>query len=322
MIRLERILCPTDFSKYSFRAADYAVALARHDDSEVHFLHVIPSTVIPMEQFPYAAEAIPLTPEFRKRAVERLDAFVALSRSEGVRTRFTVAEGAPVTAILNSAEADRTGLICLGTHGREGVERLILGSVAERVLRKARSPVLTVSEPGDERAPKNAAFKHILCAVDFSSCSLAGLRYAIRFGEKFAAKITVLHVLDLGYSHPVDIHAERDLTRFARAIIKDGKEEMRKFIRPVKSGRVRFNTELVIGTPVEQISDFALAKDFDLIITSTHGLTGFKHVLIGSIAEHLVRQSRVPLLVVPSHPEVRAGNVRGGRPRSRMREII
>jgi Universal stress protein family len=86
---------------------------------------------------------------------------------------------------------------------------------------------------------------------------------------------------------------------------------MRKFIRSVKFGPVRFNAEFVIGLPVEQISDFALAKDFDLIITSTHGLTGFKHVLIGSIAEHLVRQSRVPILVVPSHPRVRADNVAG-----------
>jgi len=57
------------------------------------------------------------------------------------------------------------------------------------------------------------------------------------------------------------------------------------------------------------MSNFALANDFDLIITSTHGLTGFKHVLIGSIAEHLVRQSPVPILVVPSHPKVRAGHL-------------
>ena len=88
---------------------------------------------------------------------------------------------------------------------------------------------------------------------------------------------------------------------------------MQKFVRPVKFGRAKFDTKFVIGTPVEQISDFALAKDFDLIITSTHGLTGFKHVLIGSIAEHLVRQSRVPILVVPSHLEVRAANLAGAR---------
>jgi len=90
MIRLERILCPTDFSKFAFRAADYAVALGRHYDAEVHFLHVIPSALIHPEQYPYVAEAVPLAPEFRKRALERLDAFVALSRAEGVRTRFSV----------------------------------------------------------------------------------------------------------------------------------------------------------------------------------------------------------------------------------------
>jgi nucleotide-binding universal stress UspA family protein len=152
----------------------------------------------------------------------------------------------------------------------------------------------------------------ILVPVDFSSCALEGLRYAIRFAQEFSAKIIVLHVMDLGYAQPMDVHA-RDLTRFARTATKDAKEQMRKFVGRAKFGRVKFATEFVIGTPVEQISEFALARDVDLIVTSTHGLTGFKHVLIGSIAEHLVRQSRVPILVVPSHPKVRAANLTGPR---------
>ena len=153
----------------------------------------------------------------------------------------------------------------------------------------------------------------ILVPVDFSKCSLDGLRYTIPFAQQFGAKITVLHVLDLGYSQPMDINAPRDLTRFARTAIKDGTEQMRKFVKPLKFGRVRFDSRLVVGTPGEQISDFALANDFDLIVTSTHDLTGFRHVLIGSIAEHLVRQSRVPILVVPTHPEMRAANLASAR---------
>jgi nucleotide-binding universal stress UspA family protein len=159
----------------------------------------------------------------------------------------------------------------------------------------------------------------ILVPVDFSNCSLEGLRYAIQFAQKFGAKITALHVLDLGYAQPKDILATRDLTPFARAARKEGQEQMRRFVRRAKFRGVRFETAFVIGTPVEQISDFALAKDFDLIITSTHGLTGFKHVLIGSIAEHLMRESRVPILVVPSHPEVRAANLTSTRTRRPQR---
>lgn len=102
-----------------------------------------------------------------------------------------------------------------------------------------------------------------------------------------------------------------------RQVLKEVRLEMRKFVGSIGFGRIRANTEIIIGPPAEQIGDFALANDFDLIVTSTHGRIGFKHVLIGSTAERLARQSRVPILVVPSHPNVRAANLaRTGKQRS------
>ena len=237
--------------------------------------------------------------------------------SPGDKTHFR--KGAPVFDVICSLAAEiPADLLVVPTRASRGIKRFFLGSTAERLIQHCPCPVLVDRKsaaqlPMDALAAPALRIDKILVPVDFSSCSLEGLRYAIQFAQKFAAKITVLHVLDLGYSQPMDIRATQDLTRFARAALKDAQEQMRKFVRLVKFGRVRFDTEFVIGTPVEQISDFALAKDFDLIITSTHGLTGFKHVLIGSIAEHLVRQSRVPILVVPSHPEVRAANLAGAR---------
>ena len=88
---------------------------------------------------------------------------------------------------------------------------------------------------------------------------------------------------------------------------------MRKFVGSAKFGRVRFDDRVSDRNAGRTDQRFCPGEDFDLIITSTHGLTGFKHVLIGSIAEHLVRQSRVPILVVPSHPKVRAANLTGAR---------
>lgn len=227
-------------------------------------------------------------------------------------------KGAPVFDVICSLAAEiPADLLVVPTRASAGIKRFFLGSTAERLVQHCPCPVLIGRKspaqlPMDLPAGPALRIDKILVPADFSSCSLEGLRYAIQFAKKFAAKITVLHVLDLGYSRPMDIHATYDLTRHARAARKDGKEQMRKFVRLVKFGPVRFDTALVIGTPVEQISDFALAQDVDLIITATHGLTGFKHILIGSIAEHLVRQSRVPILVVPSHPEVRTANLTGG----------
>ncbi len=301
MIRLERILCPTDFSKYSFRAADYAVALARHYDSEVHFLHVIPSTVIPMEQFPYAAEAIPLAPEFRKRAVERLDAFVALSRTEGVRSRFTVAEGAPVTAILNSAEANRAGLICLGTHGREGVERLILGSVAERVLRKARSPVLTVSEPGDERAPKDAAFKNIFCAVDFSTLALKALEYCLSLAEESGGRLTLVNVVEWFPDEPSWIGSPNVQDYGAQM-----QEQVRARLEEIVPSEVRKRQEVEVvvrsGKAYREILDVARERKADLIALGVRGRNPLDILLFGSTTQHVVRHAECPVLTISEGP--------------------
>jgi nucleotide-binding universal stress UspA family protein len=268
--------------------------------------------------------------ETRKQLAQQLKALASrCGLSPGDKTHFK--DGAPVFDVICSLAAEiPADLLVVPTRASRGIKRFFLGSTAERLIQHCPCPVLvdrkSAAQLPLDLLPAGPALRidRILVPVDFSGCSLDGLRYAIQFAQEFGAKITVFHVLDLGYSQPMDIHATRELTRFARAEVKDAMEQMRKFVRLVKFGRVKVDTEFVIGTPVEQISDFALAKDFDLIITSTHGLTGFKHVLIGSIAEHLVRQSRVPILVVPSHPEVRVANLadaRKGRPQLRRKNM-
>jgi nucleotide-binding universal stress UspA family protein len=297
MIRLERILCPTDFSKFAFRAADYAVALGRHYDAEVHFLHVIPSTLIHPEQYPYVAEAVPLGPEFRERALERLDAFVALSRAENVRTRFSVAEGAPVAEILKAAEADRASLICLGTHGREGVERLILGSVAEKVLRKARRPVLTVSEPGDERAPKEAVFKNILCAVDFATLSLKALEYCLSLAQEAGGRLILFNAIEWFPEEP---------TWIGSPAVSDYKEQMEEQVRArleeIVPREVRdwCEVEIVVrsGKAYRELLAAAAEGKADLIAMGVRGRNPLDIMLFGSTTQHVVRHAKCPVLTI------------------------
>ncbi|HJS73656.1 MAG TPA: universal stress protein [Vicinamibacteria bacterium] len=297
MIRLERILCPTDFSKFAFRAADYAVALGRHYDAEVHFLHVIPSALIPLDQYPYALEAIPPAPEFRKRALERLDAFVALSRAEGVRTRFSVVEGAPVTAILDMAESDHAGMICLGTHGREGVERLVLGSVAEKVLRKARCPVITVSEPGDERAPKEAVFKNILCAVDFSTLSLKAVEYCISLAQESGGRLVLLNAVEWFPDEPGWIGSP-NVNDYQTQM----EEQVRARLEEIVPAQVRAWCEVEVevrsGKAYREILAAALERKADLIALGVRGRNPLDIMLFGSTTQHVVRHAECPVLTV------------------------
>ncbi|MGH9324527.1 MAG: universal stress protein [Vicinamibacteria bacterium] len=297
MLQFERILCPTDFSRFSFRAADYAVALGRHYDGEVHFLHVVPKSLLHPDQYPYVSQPVQPEPDLRDRALERLDAFVALSRGEGVRSRFSVEEGSPVSTILAAAEGDRASLICLGTHGREGVERLVLGSVAEKVLRKAKCPVLTVSEPGDEDAPKEAVFKNILCAVDFGTLSLEALEYSLSLAQEAGGSLTLFHALEWIPEEPdwdpgwnvadYQSQMEEKLTERLQGIVPASVADWCDVTVVVRSGK-----------PYREILGLAEERSSDLIAMGVRGRNPLDIMLFGSTAQHVVRHARCPVLTV------------------------
>ena len=146
MINLNTILVPSDFSECSDEAVRYGLELARRFDARVHLLHVVQD---PVTQ-PWAAEgfSVPLfevVEQWQKQAVERLTAMVPQSD----RGRVTVASvvATPNAEILDYAAAHAVDLIVMGTHGRGGVSHMLLGSIAERVVRRAPCPVLTVRRP-------------------------------------------------------------------------------------------------------------------------------------------------------------------------------
>jgi nucleotide-binding universal stress UspA family protein len=331
---IKNILVPIDFSKMSTQGIETAKRLGRSFGAAIHVAHVYE----PMYGRGFVAPAMAwgelpaaYAEETRQQLAHQLKKIASKCRlSSGDKTHFK--EGAPAfDVICNLAAEIPADLLVVPTRASRGIRRVFLGSTAERLIQHSPCPILVDRKsPAPlplDASPNAPALKidRILVPTDFSTCSLDGLRYAIEFAHKFSSKVTVLHVLDLGYSEPMDIRAIPDLARFARASVtwalKDAREQMRKFVRSVKFGRIKFDAAFVIGRPVERISEFALAKDFDLIITSTHGLTGFKHILIGSTAEHLVRRSRVPILVVPSHPKLRKSNLAGIR-KSRRRPQI
>jgi nucleotide-binding universal stress UspA family protein len=196
------------------------------------------------------------------------------------------------------------------THGRTGLKHVFLGSTAERIVRHSSSPVL-VTHGNALQANNGSRFriKTILVPVDFSNCSREGLRYAIAFANEFGAKIILLHATYLGYVYSSEGTAIYDIPGLQKAARKTAERKMRELVRSVNFGAVKFETAFTDGSPVIDICAFAKDHDVDLIITSTHGFTGFTHVLIGSIAEQVVRHAPCSVLVVPSHPRVRAANL-------------
>ena len=201
MIDIRRILCPIDFSDYSRRALDHAIAIARWYGSTVTALHVFsPTPVAAYGTSPEVFAPIVLTAVDRDQLLADTKAFVAAEAAPGITIEAVVREGTTAAEILDQASDMNADLLVMGTHGRSGFERLLLGSVAEKVLRKASCPVLTVPRRLPDAVPAGPViFKRILCPVDFSDSSLLALKYAKSMAQEADGRLTVLHVLSHEY---------------------------------------------------------------------------------------------------------------------------
>jgi nucleotide-binding universal stress UspA family protein len=139
------IVHPSDFSPASARARALAVELARQNGARLIVAHVLPPVVpAATEGFLSPGTYASIAEAGRRDAQRRLDAMVARARTDGVRAESLLLQGLPAEQIVRAARSKRADLVVLGTHGRSGLPRLVLGSVAERVIGLARCPVLTV----------------------------------------------------------------------------------------------------------------------------------------------------------------------------------
>ena len=159
--------------------------------------------------------------------------FVEGGAAENIPIVLEIAEGSTATEILAKAEAMPADLLVMGTHGRSGFERLVLGSVTERVLRKAACPMLTVPEGVAAAVPvPPVPFTRIVCAVDFSDCSLHALNYAMSLAQEADARLTVVHVIELPPEVPREAHetvpaGPRDLQGYIALVEEDSRARLK-----------------------------------------------------------------------------------------------
>lgn len=198
-------------------------------------------------------------------------------------------------------------LIVTTTRGNTGLKHLALGSTAERIVRYSPCPVLVVRGGGKKKAGRNGRpqravnFRKILVPVDFSDCSMTGLTYAKRLGKQFQAKLVLLHSVALQYFLTSDEYARYDLPLLMQQTEHAAREQMRDLVQNTDWEGIPVESSVAMGHPGQHICARTETNGADLVVISTHGGTGLKHVLIGSIAEYVVRHASRPVLVVPSH---------------------
>ena len=285
MLTIDRILFPTDFSECAEHAFARAAELAAHFDATVYVLHVaVPRNTDPDSPMDYLRDLGPAPgalAEAHQEAGLRLvhEQLVSFSESQG---------------ILEYAGRIDADLIVMGTHGRRGVGRFLLGSVAEQVVRLADCPVLTVGAAGEE-AP---TLRRVLVPVDFSTSTPAALTHAKELAAAYGASLDVLHVVSeialpgvygLG---TVDVASPEVQARV--------REALTAAVEEAPGARVEAGTHVFVGFPARDIADFAALQQSDLIVMSTHGRTGLKRLLLGSVAENVVRLAPCPVLTLKS----------------------
>jgi nucleotide-binding universal stress UspA family protein len=288
-----RILVPTDFSKASDAALAHARTLAGSTGATLHLLHVAYNALADPRDYETAAY---------EKLLQRLSGespgdILIVQRSE-----------APADEITRYARAHNIDLIVMGTHGRGRVAHLLLGSVAEKVARTAPCPVLTMREM--PRTPGGRP--RLLVPTDFSSCSDAAFGCAQRIAAKMRGSVCLLHVIEhppAGVTFgsescaPASLQARQDQAENARV------ELGRRMLADSRS-RIAITGDFVFGASAAMISAYAADHAFDMIVMGTHGRSGIAHLLMGSVAETVIRTARCPVLTVKSRhaTQVRAAN--------------
>jgi nucleotide-binding universal stress UspA family protein len=293
---LDRILSPVDESPLSVRAFEYALAIAKWRTARLSVLEVIDWTLPPV-----AGEiGGPLTPptELIAMTQDRLGHLIAPARRDGVSVIAYVESGRVVEQIIETAATMAADLIVMGTHGRGGFQRMVLGSVTEKVIRRAPCPVLTVP-PGADRIP-DQPFQTILCATDLSGPSVDGVHYAQWLADKTGARLILAHVIEFwpfvetAATIPIDA---------LRESLHDGARK--DVMRLAALGPASARTEVVVveGRPKREILSLAADRSVDLIVMGVAGRGSVDLALLGSTTHHIVRSAACPVLTVRQRAE-------------------
>lgn len=285
MIHVKNIMVPVDFSEPSKKAVNYGLSLASEFDSRLVLAHIAPFDTAQYERAKVQLLQL-IPPEYR----DKLD-FEIIVKAGDVRSE-----------LLAAVEEKAIDLVVMGSRGRSYFERMLLGSVTERMLRKLHVPVLTISDLDPEKeihVPGIIPVRRIVYAADLSDGSEAGLEFSIRLARGLDAHLTVVHAmqaLDIALYGMETTAFMPDYTAVANA---QATEKLSKMVALVSDGSVPITTALVSGVPYEAINRVAEQNDADLIVINLQGKGRLERALLGTTAERVIRTAKVPVLSLP-----------------------
>lgn len=290
------VLCPVDFSETSHHALEHAGALAASYGARLTVMHVLP----PGGEVPMAAatadSVVTLPPPTPEQVRGELTSEVQGLEVVPATSTAIVDVGRPHAAVLARIEELGVDLLVVGTHGRSGFQRLVLGSVTEKLLRTAPCPVLTVPPSAAAHAP--AAYRHVLCPTDFSSSARRALTVACDLATRAGGQVTLLHAVeDIEPEVPgaaVFVQAQD----YRERVQARHRQQLHAEIEEASPAGCAVVEAFVVNRAYREILDRAAALPADVIVMGFHGHSPLELMFFGSTTQHVVRQAPCPVLTV------------------------
>lgn len=295
----QQILVPIDVTSDSRLAIDLARTIARPGD-ELTLIHVIPLLDTSGMLLPKSISVDAIAREIRDDAKRRLAMVVdELCMPDGVRVRSIIVDGNPGEEIVHYASRPGSWLVIMETAGKGAARRMMIGSVADHVARSSPVPVLLVRE-AEGKEPVSPVVKRIVVPLDVSKRSHHALPFASQLAKRLGAPVELVSVRTLegtaylyGTAFSLAAYDELDasLQRQARLVLNAAKSEL-------TAQGITVSTSILEGPVAPSIEDSLLPGD--LIVMTSHGRSGVRRWLLGSVAEHLVRHGSAPVMLVPA----------------------
>jgi len=303
VIAFKTILCPVDFSETSARALAYASAIATWYEARLTVLYVAPEFNEPPAAEVATREPLPGS---RGDVVVRLRRLIEQAGSTAVDLQLLAEAGRAPDVIVNSAAVLKADLLVMGTHGLSGFNRLLLGSVTEKVARTTSCPLLTVPPGAPASTPSRILFKKIVCPIDYSPASLKALDYALELGRQADGRVMVLNAIEY---MDADDQLEPSVFDPCREPVLESRRRRQQFI---DQGLARLRAQLAAEPRTWCEIDAAVAVNraykeillragewpADLIVMGAQGSSGLELMLYGSNTHHVVRAAPCPVLTV------------------------
>jgi nucleotide-binding universal stress UspA family protein len=298
-LRVEHVLCPTDFSAFSVQVRGHAAAIARALGSDLSFVHVHPREPLIGGEFSYLAPTA-LDPVARGKLLDKLEAFSRAAEPVGVPVESLLLEGDPSLEVLRVAEQLPADLLVLGLHPDERLKHFLLGSMSEELLRRAPCPVMTVRQGVGPTAATGTPFHRILCATDLHAEASDVVSYAVSLAQALQAELTLLHVLErVPQFEPgsavqfsvAEVHA------FRQGLAEEARERLRAAVSDEDRERLAVRDLVKAGSAHEQILRVALEEGSQLVVLGARGHGLLERMLFGSTARRVVRQAPCPVLI-------------------------